>query len=154
MAAEEAQKNKSTAKEEYNRFIREIGLEGVYLVESENESCTPQPDEESLPLEIETNFEPLGFEFGQDGSLLVIFTKVEAVFRGSNDVLAKVDVVFAARYVTVEEPSSEVVNLFVKRNLHLHVWPYAREYVQSTLSRFGWQAFALPPMVQVDRIES
>jgi preprotein translocase subunit SecB len=149
MAEEIKQKNKQVAKEDYNRFIQEMGLDGVYLVQSENQSFTPQPDDESFPLDIETNFEPLGFEFGEDGSTLVIFTEVEAVFSSQDDILAQVDVIFAARYVTAEKPSGEIINLFVKRNLHLHVWPYAREYVQSTLSRFGWQAFALPPMLQV-----
>lgn len=52
---------------------------------------------------------------------------------------------FSARYRCPEQLNEDVVNAFAPEDVCYHVWPYWREYVQSTCSRMGISpAFNIP----------
>lgn len=53
----------------------------------------------------------------------------------SDDELVEIKSTYCVEYFSNEELSSEDIDGFSKDNVGYHVWPYWREYVQSTLSR-------------------
>jgi len=58
----------------------------------------------------------------------------------SDDELVEVKSTYGVEYFSHEELSSEDIDGFSKDNVGYHVWPYWREYVQSTLSRMDLPA--------------
>ena len=52
------------------------------------------------------------------------------------DVLGEIDATFIAEYAVIKEDiSQEALNEFAHHNVGFHIWPYWREYVQSTCAR-------------------
>lgn len=137
------------SREDYNNFLQGLGLLGVYLITSEVETSTAQPPDGAEALDIQTEFEPVHLEVAEDGSGFAIVTQIQATFVADDETLASISATFGVAYQTQVSVTDTVLGLFISRNLHVHVWPYAREYVQSTLGRFGWQPIALPPMVNL-----
>jgi len=58
--------------------------------------------------------------------------------------LILIEAEFSANYISQEEICDDAVNDFAKNNVGYHVWPYWREYVQSTCSRLGIKNLSLP----------
>ncbi len=63
--------------------------------------------------------------------------------KEDNDFLA-IEVSFSALYLLNEELSDECLTEFGKHNVPYHVWPYWREYAQSTLMRMGVNPVHIP----------
>lgn len=141
------------SRDDYNEFLQGLGLLGVYLINSEVETSTARPPDDVGDMEIETEFEPMHLEVSDDGSGFAVMTRIEARFLAQDESLATISATFGAAYQVQTAISDEVLAVFISRNLHIHVWPYAREYVQSTLGRFGWQPIALPPMINLTNPE-
>lgn len=55
-----------------------------------------------------------------------------------------IEVSFSALYLLTEELSDECLTEFGKHNVPYHVWPYWREYAQSTLTRMGVNPIHIP----------
>ena|SRR5690554_1287989 len=55
-----------------------------------------------------------------------------------------IEVSFSALYLLTEELSDECLTEFGKHNVPYHVWPYWREYAQSTLTRMGVAPIQIP----------
>lgn len=51
--------------------------------------------------------------------------------------IAEIIAHFVARYRSIEQVNEEGLNEFAKENVGYHVWPFWREYVQTTCSRIG-----------------
>jgi hypothetical protein len=65
--------------------------------------------------------------------------------KSTEYVRAEVTAIFIAEYrITCDEITKEAIDEFSKRNAGFHVWPYWREYVQSTCSRLRLPQVVLP----------
>ena len=133
--------------EEYREFLDGLGIGGVRLESSRSEcSVWRLPDGENS-LEAEPSFEVLGHHPFEDESGFLVMAKTGVVFTLHDEFAAGVEAVFIAVYTTDNPPRGQMLQTFVDTNLALHVWPYAREFVQNTVSRFGWEAYSLPLFV-------
>ena len=94
-------------------------------------------------------------ETGDSTQILVLFT-IETGFRFVTDSEANLEAVeesvigaeilanFRATYTTSEELDSDCLEEFGNANALYHIWPYWRELIQNTCSRFGLPHMALP----------
>jgi len=62
-------------------------------------------------------------------------TSKESDAEAENSELVEITAGFDAEYISTEELNSDDVGDFSKKNVGYHVWPYWREYVQSTVAR-------------------
>ncbi len=106
---------------------------------------------ESAPLE-EFGKEPLSLDFrfrprrekGTEGLLrLAVHFQMAAKARDSGKPVVRVEAVFEADYELAQgfQPTDEQVKAFQGGNAIFNVWPYFREYLQTTLVRMS-----LPPL--------
>lgn len=58
--------------------------------------------------------------------------------------LVEIKVTFGARYESNEKLSQEQMEAFAERNVGYHVWPYWREYVQSSCMRLNIEPIEIP----------
>ncbi len=69
-------------------------------------------------------------------------------------VKAEISATFVAVYlITCDDLSQEAIDVFSKQNAGFHVWPYWREYLQSTCNRSRLPAFVMP-MYRIPQDES
>lgn len=133
--------------EEYREFLDSLALRGVRL-ESSRSNCSVWrvPDGEGS-VEAHPQFEILVSHLFDDDSGFMTMAKTGVVFTLDGESIAGVEATFIAVYTSDGPISEEMVQTFAGTNLALHIWPYAREFVQNTVSRFGWEPYALPLFV-------
>ncbi len=61
-----------------------------------------------------------------------------------SNVLVEIRASFSALYVSKEKLDQETINAFSEDNVGYHVWPYWREFVQSTAARLNIPAPEIP----------
>lgn len=59
--------------------------------------------------------------------------------------LAEIQATYQVRYKSKTKVSEEALNEFGKFNVGYHVWPFWREYTQSTSLRMGIPVISIPP---------
>lgn len=61
-----------------------------------------------------------------------------------NFVLIEIKADFESHYLSDEELREEEIEVFSELNVPYNIWPYWREYIQSTCSRMGLPPIAVP----------
>ncbi|WP_420599967.1 hypothetical protein [Neptuniibacter sp.] len=84
----------------------------------------------------------------QEGMYAYIYT-YEAAIRAvteenSDEAIMEIKAIFEVVYTSPEEVNHEVISEFGNHNVGYHVWPYWREFVQSTCMRLGISAISVP----------
>lgn len=133
--------------EEYAKFIQGIELLDVRLVSSHATSNAIRPDASELRLRVRyrsdiTRLHNAGtYVFEAYPRLKVIASKAEG-----EDPAGEVEVRLGLRYESKLEPTDGFLEIFSQVNLQVNAWPYLREYVQQTITRFGWTPLVLPTL--------
>jgi hypothetical protein len=96
------------------------------------------------PLTTEEEKEAIGFP----GFPIYLKFELEAFTSGGSEKICAIEAIIGALYKLKEEPEEEYTEEeftdFSLINGRLHLWPYWREYVQSTFGRFGLQKVVVP----------
>ena len=133
--------------EEYREFLDGLGIGGVRLESSwSNCSVWRLPDTKESVV-AQPKFEVLSYHLFDDKSGFMAMAKTGVVFTLDEESIAGAEATFVAVYTSDGPLSEEMVKTFVDTNLALLIWPYAREFVQNMVSRFGWEPYALPLFV-------
>ena len=133
--------------EEYAEFIRGIELLDVRLVSSAAHSDVHRPEASDLKLLVKYGSDmarldsAVGYTFEAYPQL-----RVEARNRDDDELAGYVEVRFGLRYQSELEPIDGLLEIFSNVNLQVNAWPYLREYVQQTITRFGWTPLVLPTL--------
>lgn len=69
---------------------------------------------------------------------------VRLLDNADKDILAQIEAKFEAIYVSKKELEKKCLKEFGNKNVQIHVWPYWREYVQSTCTRMGIDTIPIP----------
>lgn len=133
--------------EEYAEFINGVELLDVRLVSSEATSEAIKPEVADLSVHVlytstilrSDATEP--FEFEARPTLEVTARK-----EGVDEPVGMVKVCLGLLYRSLLEPTDGYLEIFSKVNLQVNAWPYLREYVQQTVTRFGWAPLVLPTL--------
>lgn len=79
------------------------------------------------------------------GVRLIYTDQADESFDEGFEPLLQVMADFSARYISQEKLDKEALTAFSEENVGYHVWPYWREFVQSSCSRIGlWPAIEIP----------
>lgn len=60
------------------------------------------------------------------------------------DIFAQIEADFEVVYLSSEELDDKCIEVFGKKNVQYHVWPYWREFVQSSCQRLGIALITIP----------
>lgn len=144
--------NKLLLEAQQGLTIQSVDLRGseIYVSESFSSNTVNQFDE--VDVQSRKDFLMMKHfhdEKDQAGFLALEYTFGKRVIRGDQvseeepEVLLEIAGNFSANYLIDQDapPSKEAILVFVEQNGLLHVWPYWREYVQSSCSRIG-----IPPI--------
>ena len=72
-----------------------------------------------------------------EGEVVETDQTVEATSTAAATPIVEIVASFRAKYAAAVQLNSDELNAFFEDNVGYHVWPYWREYVQSTCSRLG-----------------
>jgi len=94
-------------------------------------------------------------EYRFDHALGVRFLRSEEEAE-SEDPLVDLEItaVFQARYACAQKLDEEALRAFAKDNVGFQVWPYWREFVQSTCNRLGMSPPIDIPMYRIKKAET
>lgn len=131
--------------EEYAEFIQGIELLDVRLISSDAHSGAYRAEATELKLLVRYGSDIArvgsaeGYAFEAHPRL-----RVEARKGDGDEPAGHVEVRFGLRYKSEFEPTDGFLEIFSNVNLQMNAWPYLREYVQQTITRFGWTPLVLP----------
>lgn len=143
-AKKSAPKSVGVSPETYNEFIRQIELSNIYLIQStivRDRMPTMQVD---VPLKFTIDRKALKFEILEDGFISKIKLDINLLDEESDKPFATIKTVWAAIYISKQEITREIYEVFKERNVPVNIWPYFREYVYSTISRMHLPQLTLP----------
>jgi len=86
------------------------------------------------------------YSFHYDIGARLVESNQESELDGDDEGLGLVviEAKFEALYVSQEQVPEEQLKAFSANNVGYHVWPYWREYLQSTCSRMGIEPISVP----------
>lgn len=133
--------------DEYREFLDGLGIGGVRLESSQSECSVWRLPSEEGNVEALPSFDVLSCHQFEDKSGFMAMARAGVVFNANEEFAGRVVATFVIVYTTEIPPNDRMLEAFIDGNLALHIWPYARELIQNTVSRFGWTPYALPLFV-------
>ncbi len=123
----------------YNAFIKQIELRVIWLKSAEvrNSHGPDAPKEATIAVSKEASYEEIAVGFRA-------YQQYELRIEAANALAAEIKVVFAADFTSNESMTDGIFTLFKEVNLPVNTWPYFREFVATTMGRWGWGPFTLP----------
>ncbi len=126
--------------EQYAAFIQQLELDSIWLADAQvqNNVGPDMPDEARIvfePREAEFEVIETGFEATHEYGLQI---------HDDGSVIAEITATFAVRFRSEQVMTAELFEPFKEVNLPVNTWPFFREFVHTTLGRFGWVPFTLP----------
>lgn len=126
--------------DQYAAFIQQLELESIWLAEASvrNDTGPEMPDEARIvfePLEAEFELIEGGFECYHEYGLQI---------HSDGSPVAEIMASLGVRFRSEELMTDQLFEPFREVNLPVNTWPFFREFVHTTLGRFGWVPFTLP----------
>lgn len=134
--------------QQYRDFVGSIELLDVRLAKAQASSTASRFEAESLTvrLGLETKAgasKKSGdvYQFEVQATLDARVLKLDAEKQ-----VGRINATFSLRYSSQTKPSAELLDVFSNVNVPVNAWPYLREFVQQTVTRFGWTPLVLPTL--------
>ncbi len=142
-----AKKKVALTAEEYNEFITGLEITQVYLLTSNTERFGFPDTDKKLIFDIpDTSGELVRFD-NNSGFLARLPHTIDLLEVGSDNSterFASISVTFEVHYRTKKPITDEIFEIFRVLNLGMNLWPYVREFVQSTTLKMGLPGLVLP----------
>ena len=143
MAADEAESDERrpqpVAPREYAAFIDQIELVTIWLSSAQitNQHGPDTPEKGVLDIQRSARWEdgPRGFR---------AFHTYSATLKTAETSAAFVEVTFGLDFDSILPMTEATFGIFQLVNLPVNTWPYLREFLASTLGRFGWEPIIIP----------
>lgn len=123
-------------------------------VDSSLETAASFPDEHEVRYKHVIQKSLWGDYDGEDGNKHILRTFIELGIRylasaennesEAPEILAQIEAVYVAEYLSEKDPGEEAIKTFVNRNASFHIWPYWREFVASQCNRMNLPRATLP----------
>ncbi len=125
----------------YAAFIGQVALRSVWLTNARvtNMAGPGAPKSGALNIGEETRWEPTATGFRA-------FHGYQVRLSEDDEAHADIEAEFGVEFVSPEPMTDAIFTVFARANLPVNTWPYLREFVASTMGRFGWQPFTLPAL--------
>jgi hypothetical protein len=125
----------------YNAFLRDVDLASVRMIEGAFSARVAQPPVSKSRVDIQFDGKYSNAKGGFEATATFTFTFLTS---GDLEPIGTVRAVFALKYRTALPMSDEIWMVFLRNNLRLNAWPYAREFAQTATLRMDWPKFTLP----------
>jgi len=87
------------------------------------------------------------------GVRIIFASEEEEGFNEGFKPIVGIIALFESRYSAVRKLTAEELDAFSVNNVGYHVWPYWREYVQSTCARTGFAPSIEVPLYRISKVE-
>ncbi|MBU1936023.1 hypothetical protein KKG05_01365 [bacterium] len=136
---------------DYNRILNGLEPVSIQLTSSE---CKTGEEIRSSPVAVTIKYTPSLIETSNE--MVAIKTKYEflAINKESSNAIAEIAVEYTVKLVSKEKFTEDFFEVYKNNSLPINIWPYFREYIQSTLNRMGLPAFTLPFLVRSGNIST
>lgn len=124
---------------DYSDFIKGVELDSLHAERSSFEVRGAMP---SAPMLIRLQDTPELRDIKSSRLVVEHKYRLEIREKGKRKLFVVIQAVFIAAYHIGQQPSDEVLNAFLERNVRLNTWPFFRELAYSSLTRMN-----LPPLV-------
>jgi hypothetical protein len=126
---------------DYNAFISGLELQQIRLGAAEIDAPRPPEQRRIVPV---VQLDDAAYT-NDDGHISVRQTlRLDGTYEGESDATLRIRATYEVRYTANTPMTDAIFAEFRYRNLPVNVWPYFREYLQSTLCRVGWPVLTLP----------
>lgn len=135
------QQKRPVPPEIYNAFIATLRLQRVRMVDAHinADEARPSPSNTTVRFDYNARYQNDDDGFEAFASYKASFTNTQTD-KPQGDVAAT----FALRFESGEPMTDDIFTVFGQVNLKVNTWPFMREFLQSSLNRLDWPAFALP----------
>lgn len=142
-------KKEELDKEIYNKFVQSVDIQSMNLINLNIENLNNDVDRSErlfVDLEFENN------TFNVKGDFFKVNPKfyIKVSYKKDNDecILFKIRFEYQLEYIIedLKEFDTNYLELFVKRNVPVNIWPYARELISSMTTRMGYPALIIEPL--------
>ncbi|MGB4439791.1 MAG: protein-export chaperone SecB [Sedimentibacter sp.] len=130
--------------EEYNKFVNSVKINLINLKQLSVERVNYDAVNSKLSVKLSFNTDTYKSELG----LLRVYPKFIIEVVDINDVTAfSINFEYSIEYSFngIENIENDYIEAFVKRNVPINIWPYARELVSSLTTRMGFPALIMAP---------
>jgi preprotein translocase subunit SecB len=134
------------SREAYAEFIRGVELRDIRLTETHAKSHVSRFDSDALKIKVDVRgtikrvLEPGRHGFEADVTIDLSATDDDGHEHATGESS------YALLYTSQVEPTDGMLEVFLNLNVSVNAWPYLREHVQQTITRFGWNPLILPPL--------
>ena len=129
-----------TTSSRYNDLISQLQLERVWLQDARIQNLRGMSPPDG-PGDLDVEHVP---DWSKRANGFDAISRYRFRLKAKGDIVGEVEVSFGLRYHCPVPMTHRLFELFGSHNLLLNSWPYAREFLGSTTSRFGWTAVTLP----------
>lgn len=133
----------------YDKFIRGVQIESINLIDLSIKSLSYDVDEkEELLVDLEFQNE----KFKSNETNLTVsprfILKVSKMKDGNKITVFEIEFEYKLEYRVADcgKTPESYLELFVKRNVPINIWPYARELISSMTTRMGYPALIIEPL--------
>lgn len=133
------QKKRELSPTEYNRYLENINLLDICLVNSKIKANKNNFGEKG-----QLRFEEESQIVEKTDSFVKIADTYKLKAKSEKKIIFSIDVVYHVSFGTSEDIPLEFFDIFNSMNLPVHTFPYLREYVHSMVSRMGLPSLVLP----------
>lgn len=127
------------APREYSAFIDQIELVTIWLSSAQvtNQHGPTTPEKGVLDIQRSAHWEasPSGFR---------AFHTYTATLKTAETSAVLIEVTFGLEFDSAEPMTDAIFGIFQLVNLPVNTWPYLREFLATTLGRFGWEPIIIP----------
>jgi hypothetical protein len=126
---------------EYNAFIASLELQQIRLAAAEIYAPNPPEQRQIAPI---LQMDDATFLNEEERIKVRQALRFIGNYQDEPTPALRVKATYEVTYTASEAMTEELFEEFRHRNLPVNVWPYYREYLQSTLCRVGWPVLTLP----------
>lgn len=125
----------------YAAFIGQIELRSIWLADARvvNAAGPETPASGTLSVEEKARWEPVATGFRA-------FHGYHVRLGEGDETAARIEAEFGVEFLSAEPMTDALFAVFSRVNLPVNTWPYLREFVATTMGRFGWAPFTLPAL--------
>ena len=143
------QNRENLDKDTYNKFVKNVNIQLVNLSNLNINKLNDNPDS-TEKLFVDLKFENDKFSTSADVFNVNPQFNIQVSYNKDNNkcILFNLQFEYQLTYIVkdLEEFDKSYLELFIKRNVPVNIWPYARELISSLTTRMGYPALVIEPL--------
>lgn len=128
---------------EYNEFLKDVDVLGIRMTMGSFESKAPRVQQKETTVNVAMRSQFVNLKGKFEG---VADFKIDFKNDDSGELVGEILASYMVTYTSTKPMTEEIWQIFSERNLRLNLWPYLREFVDTSTGRMAWPRLVLPAM--------